>query len=315
MARNSTSFKAVILAGGSGTRFWPLSTPSRPKQFLDVFGGESLLRATARRLLPLAGADGVFVVTARELVGATRRELKGLVPSGNVIGEPCRRDTAAAVALGVAKAGEGTIGVFPADHVVLREAALRNAVKAAAKRAANSAKIVTLGIAPKSPSTQFGYVDPKSGKFAEKPDGQTAREYIRKGFLWNAGIFVASSETFRDAICSCAGGLEPLFVRGGRLDAKYAALPKISFDFAVMEKYPHIDVVPCDCGWNDAGGYDALAALKPGLVDDSGNLVVAPEGMEVKLLGVKNLVVAATRNGILVADRSRLGEMKKLFAK
>ena len=311
MAKSSTRLKAVILAGGSGERFWPLSTPERPKQFLDIFGGKSLLRQSVERLQGLVAPEDVIVVTASQLVSATQRELPE-VPPGNIIGEPCRRDTAAAVAMGVAAAGDGMVGVFPADQLVSRPGRFRQAVRQAAKLASASERIAVLGIEPLAPSTQFGYINPKTGKFVEKPDAKRARDYIRKGYLWNAGIFVAGYGTFRRAIESLAPGLEPLFAPGCDFAAVYPELPKISFDYAVMEKYPHIGVVAADCGWDDVGGYLALERHFPELADPDGNLVLA-KAQPVKLLGVRNLVVVSAPDGVLVVDKSHLGDIKTLF--
>ena len=158
MAKNSTDFKAVILAGGSGERFWPLSTAEKPKQFLRVFGGESLIRQSVTRLKGLVRFEDVYVVTSKDLVAATRRELPE-IPAANIVGEPLRRDTGAAVALGVGIAGEGTIGVFSSDQLVMKPAKFRAAVRKAAALARKGARIVTLGIKPTFPSTAFGYVD------------------------------------------------------------------------------------------------------------------------------------------------------------
>ncbi|MBQ1345731.1 MAG: NTP transferase domain-containing protein, partial [Kiritimatiellae bacterium] len=209
MAKNSTDFKAVILAGGSGERFWPLSTAAKPKQFLRVFGGESLIRQSVARLKGLVRLADVFVVTSKDLVAATRRELPE-IPSANIVGEPMRRDTGAAVALGVGLAGEGTIGVFPSDQMVMRPAKFRAAVRKAAALARRGAQIVTLGIRPTFPSTAFGYVDPVSRRFVEKPDAAKAKVYLRRGFLWNAGMFIATAETFRGAFAAHAPELGAL---------------------------------------------------------------------------------------------------------
>ena len=146
----------------------------------------------------------------------------------------------------------------------------------------------------------------------EKPNAKRARDYIRKGYLWNAGIFVAGYGTFRRAIKSLAPGLEPLFAPGCDFAAVYPELPKISFDYAVMEKYPHISVVAADCGWDDVGGYLTLERHFPELADPDGNLVLA-KAQPVKLLGVRNLVVVSAPDGVLVVDKSHLGDMKTLF--
>ncbi len=324
MAASSTDFKAVILAGGSGERFWPLSTAKRPKQFLTVFGRESLLVQAYRRLAGFVAPKDVYVVTSRDLVAATRRELVEL-PKENIIGEPMRRDTAAAVALGLRFAGEtGVVGFFPADQLVLKPTAFRAALRKAVTVARRSAAIVTLGITPTRAATGFGYVDPKTGRFFEKPTAEKAEAYLREGFLWNAGMFIAKASTFRAAIATHAPALTPLF--SARSFARvYPALPRLSFDYAVMEKFKDVRVVPAACGWDDVGGYaafdkhfphdkDANVREGPCFVHDAhGNICVA-RSAKVALLGVRNLVVVATKDGVLVADKSRLGEMKQLLA-
>ena len=311
MAKSSIKFKAVILAGGPGERFWPLSTPERPKQFLTLFGGKSLLRSSVERLKGLVDPEDVYVVTAEKLVAATQAELPE-VPDKNILGEPCRRDTAAAVALGVACAGEGVVGVFPADQLVTKPGAFRKAVRRAVKLAEKGEDIVTLGIPPTQPSVQFGYVDPKTGRFAEKPDLKRAKRYLRQGFLWNAGIFVARYGTFESAFGSVAPEFLPLFGKSRKGAKLYSSLPKISFDYAVMEKYPHRRTVPVDCGWDDVGSFLALERHHPELIDARGNLVVS-RAQPVKVLGVENLIVAVSPDGVLVADKRMAGELKRLF--
>ena len=336
MKQESSTFKAVILAGGSGERFWPLSTPEKPKQFLRVFGGESLIRQSVLRLGGLVRPEDVFVVTSKALVAATRRELPE-IPRENVLGEPMRRDTGAAVALGVGVAGNGgredpVVGVFSADQMVTKPKAFARAVKTAVTRAKKRAVIVTLGIRPEYPATGFGYVDPKSGKFVEKPDAARARAYLKKGYLWNAGMFIARASTFRAAFAAHAPALAPLASSscasgrsGASLAKRYAALPRISFDFAVMEKLPRVEVVAADCGWDDVGSYGAFDRYFPHdvrgnvregpctVVEADGNICIA-RSARISLLGVKNLVVVTTPDSVLVADKSRLSEMKRLFA-
>ena len=337
------NFKAIILAGGSGERFWPLSTPEKPKQFLRVFGGESLIRQSVSRLKGLVCPEDVFVITSKALVAATRKELPE-IPKANIIGEPMRRDTGAAVALGVGVAscaaltsGEDTaspltrdviLGFFPSDQLVAKPVAFRKAVGEAIKRAKAKDAIVTLGIKPTFPATGYGYVDPKSGRFVEKPNVAKAKAYLKKGYLWNAGMFIASAATFRGAFAAHAPELEPLFSPGAvrRLARIYPALPKISFDYAVMEKYPAVAVVPGDFGWDDVGSYgafdryfphDAAGNVREGpctVVQSEGNVCVA-RAARISLLGVKNLVVVTTGDYVLVADKSCLNDMKKVVKK
>ena len=334
MKKTKTRFRAVILAGGSGERFWPLSTPEKPKQFLRVFGGESLIRQSVRRLGGLVAPEDVFVVTSKALVAATRRELPEL-PRENVIGEPMRRDTGAAVALGVGVAGASdatVVGFFPADQMVTNAKAFAKSVRAAVAKARRGQSVVTLGIRPEYPATGFGYVDPKSGRFVEKPDERKAKQYLKNGYLWNAGMFIARAGTFRAAFAAHAPALAPLAAprasapSAAELASAYESLPRISFDFAVMEKLPRVEVVAADCGWDDVGSYGAFDRYFPHdsrgnvregpctVVEADGNICIA-RSARISLLGVKDLVVVTTPDAVLVADKSRIGEMKKLFKK
>ena len=343
--RISGTFKAVILAGGSGERFWPLSTPERPKQFLRVFGGESLIRQALARLDGLVSPEDAFVVTTKSLVAATRKELPE-VPKGNIVGEPMRRDTGAAVALGVGMAAqrgwkprlqaEGeddpVIGFFSSDQMVAKPKEFRKAVKKAVAIARRRPVIVTIGIKPDYPATCFGYISPKTRAFVEKPDAEKAKKYVKAGYLWNAGMFIARASVFRGAFAAHAPELEKLANIGASaksiatawLARLYAALPKISFDYAVMEKAKNVEVVPGDFGWDDVGSFaafdryfphDARGNVREGpctVVEAEGNICVA-RSARISLLGVKNLVVVTTPDAVLVADKSRLTEMKKLF--
>ena len=319
-----SDFKAIILAGGSGERFWPLSTPERPKQFLRVFGGESLIRQSVSRLKGLVKPKDVFVITSKALVAATRKELPE-IPKANIIGEPMRRDTGAAIALGVGAAGEGVLGFFSSDQMVTNPEKFRKAVSTAIAKAKRTDAIVTIGIRPEYPATGFGYVNPKTGQFVEKPNERKAKEYLGKGYLWNAGMFIARAETFRAAFAAHAPGLLLLLSSPvSSLKSCYASLPKISFDYAVMEKLKNVAVVKGDFGWDDVGSYGAFDKYFPHdsrgnvregpctVVEADGNICVA-RSARISLLGVKNLVVVTTPDAVLVADKSRITEMKKLF--
>lgn len=329
-------FKAVILAGGSGERFWPLSTPERPKQFLSVFGGESLIRQSVSRLGGLAGPEDTFVVTSHVLEAATVAELPELDRS-HVVGEPMRRDTGPAVALGVGIAapdGDPVVGFFPSDHLIGSPARFRATLRKAIALARKGESIVVIGIMPSYPATAFGYVDPVKGRFVEKPDLAKAKRYLKAGYLWNAGMFIARALVFRRALELCAPALAGLAAPGGvsvrALGAAYEPLPRISFDYAVMEHVSRgvgglgVAVVPGDFGWDDVGGYGAFDKYYPHdadgnvregecrTVDSSGNICVA-RAASISLVGVKNLVVVTTRDAVLVADKSHLSEMKRLF--
>ena len=344
---STSTFKAVILAGGSGERFWPLSTPERPKQFLRVFGGASLIRQAVSRLDGLVSPEDAFVVTAKNLVAATRKELPE-VPKCNILGEPMRRDTGAAVALGVGLAAGGAdpvVGFFSSDQMVANPKAFRKVVSKAVALARRKPVIVTLGIKPTYPATCFGYISPKTRTFVEKPDAETAKKYVKAGYLWNAGMFIARASTFRGAFAAHAPELERLTrletdgtnrtdgtrsrstaIAVGSLAKLYSALPKISFDYAVMEKAKNVEVVPGDFGWDDVGSFAAFDKYFPHdvrgnvregpctVVEAEGNICVA-RSARISLLGVKNLVVVTTPDSVLVADKSRLTDMKKLFSR
>ena len=367
---STSTFKAVILAGGSGERFWPLSTPERPKQFLRVFGGASLIRQAVSRLDGLVSPKDVFVVTAKNLVAATRRELPE-IPKCNILGEPMRRDTGAAVALGVGLASESglgssradlgscsltdpnqtltdpnqtltdpnqtltdanstlidpIIGFFSSDQMVANPKAFRKVVSKAVALARRKPVIVTLGIKPTYPATCFGYISPKTRTFVEKPDAKKAKKYVKAGYLWNAGMFIARASTFRGAFAAHAPELSCLTSGTNHLAALYSKLPKISFDYAVMEKSKNVEVVPGDFGWDDVGSFaafdkyfphDSRGNVREGpctVVEADGNICVA-RSARISLLGVKNLVVVTTPDSVLVADKSRLTDMKKLFAR
>ena len=336
MTKASSEFKAVILAGGSGERFWPLSTPERPKQFLRVFGGESLIRQALARLDGLVASEDAFVVTTKSLVAATRKELPE-VPKGNIVGEPMRRDTGAAVALGVGLAtgdGDPVVGFFSSDQMVAKPKEFRKVVKKAVALARRRDAIVTIGIKPDYPATCFGYISPKTRAFVEKPDAEKAKKYVKAGYLWNAGMFIARASVFRGAFAAHAPELEKLAKIGASaksiasagLARLYSALPKISFDYAVMEKAKNVEVVPGDFGWDDVGSFaafdkyfphDARGNVREGpctVVEAEDNICVA-RSARISLLGVKNLVVVTTPDAVLVADKSRLTEIKRLFAK
>ena len=337
-----SDFKAIILAGGSGERFWPLSTPEKPKQFLRVFGGESLIRQSVSRLKGLVRTKDVFVITSKALVAATRKELPE-IPKANIVGEPMRRDTGAAVALGVGVAScvsrasgqepasslkkDVVLGFFPSDQMVANPVKFRKAVAVAIARAKRKNAIVTLGIKPEYPATGFGYVDPKTGKFVEKPNEAKAKQYLKKGYLWNAGMFIGKAETFKAAFAAHAPALLSLLTSPvSRLKSSYEPLPRISFDFAVMEKLKNVEVVPGDFGWDDVGSYGAFDKYFPHdtrgnvregpctVVEADGNICVA-RSARISLLGVKNLVVVTTPDAVLVADKRRVTELKKLFAR
>ena len=286
---SKADFKAVILAGGSGERFWPLSTPARPKQFLRVFGGESLIRQALARLDGLVAPEDAFVVTTKSAVALG----VGLAIGSSRVGVESSR-----VCLGSSMVGLGSssfskslkapnptlsdanltlndpnstlsdpvVGFFSSDQMVAKPKEFRKVVKKAVALARRKDAIVTIGIKPGYPATCFGYISPKTRTFVEKPDAEKAKKYVKAGYLWNAGMFIARASVFRGAFAAHAPELEKLANIGASaksiapagLARLYAALPKISFDYAVMEKAKNVEVVPGDFGWDDVGSFAAF---------------------------------------------------------
>lgn len=326
-------FYAAILSGGSGERFWPLSTSERPKQFLSVFGGKSLLRQSVDRLRGIVPPERILVVTAKSLAKATYRELPE-IPRKNILLEPCRRDTAAAVATACTAVeklgGESAVAaILTADHLMEDVAAFRRILLTAADAAERSADIVTMGVKPTYPATGFGYIKVGSAcgdgvcraeRFVEKPNLATARRYLRSGkYVWNAGMFVWKVSTLKSALAEHA----PQLV--GITPKDYERLPKISFDYAVMEKSKNVLVTSGDFGWDDVGTWTSAGrhleqagsgnAVRGDVTFlDCEDTVAVAEGARIAALGVKDLVIVTTKDAVLVAAKDRVQDLKKLLA-
>ena len=318
---------AVVMAGGSGTRFWPLSRKDRPKQFLPLAGDAPLLAATLARLPPLAKPRDTYVVCGPAHAAAARRMLKEL-PADNFIVEPCARNTAPCVGLAAlhvaAREPRGVVAMLPADHHIARPKAFREAVAAAAELAVKGF-IATIGIRPSRPETGYGYLEVgprlsargkgkhrgrepahKVERFVEKPDVVTAARYMADGgYLWNSGIFVFRADVILEEI------RRAMPVLGEQLDVIQASLgspaygrtlrrvfpdcPSISIDYGVMEKSQRIVVVPADFGWSDVGSFAALSDVRA--TDHLGNVA---EGDALVIDGRNNVVVAEGKRPVAV---------------
>jgi mannose-1-phosphate guanylyltransferase len=325
----------VIMAGGRGTRFWPLSRTSKPKQLLPLAGEVSLLRQTYERVVPLVGPERVLVVTSGDLADPIRAQLPELPPA-QVIAEPVGRNTAPCAVLGVGLAarlapGE-PVALLPADHAIGDADLFRQQLAAAFAHAAAAGEVVTFGIVPTHPETGYGYLEtsPDEGPgglragvaFVEKPDRARAEAYLRGGrHFWNSGIFVWGADTFRAAAAAhvpqLVASLEPVLAAWGTktfapaLAAAYDHCPAVSIDVAVMEKLGGFAVLPARFSWSDLGSWSAWRETAPRLaenncgvadlvaVDSHGNVVHAP-GKLVALIGVQGLVVVDTGDALLI---------------
>ncbi len=341
---------AVIMAGGSGTRFWPASRRRRPKQLLPIGSETPLLRRTFERLQPWIPPERVWVVTTAELARATA-ELLPELPPGNILGEPAGRDTAACAGYAAirlrAADPEATCLVLPADHVIGAEELFRAAMEAGAAHVTARGGLLTFGIRPTRPETGYGYLElgPEAAeirghavhrlrRFVEKPDAETARAYVESGgFLWNSGMFVWRA---RDLLGELARQLPDLFEGLERIAAAlgtageeevlhrvYPELRRTSVDFGVMEGAELVWCIPVEFPWSDVGSWDAAwevarkdaggTAVRGRVVtlDAEGSLVIS-DGPAVAVAGVTDLVVVATSDAVLVVPRSQAQRVKEV---
>jgi mannose-1-phosphate guanylyltransferase len=328
----------VVLAGGVGSRFWPLSTPSRPKQLLPLVSEQPLLVETIERVAPLVAASRTLILTNAELAEPVRAAVPA-IPAANVLAEPRPAGTAAALAWAAreirTRAGAGAVMVcVHADWAVADAEGFRAALQTAAEVAERERGLVTVGIVPTRPEIGFGYIQPgeaveggarRVARFVEKPDRARAEQLCAAGCLWNSGIFAWRVGDFLDEIAAHTPEVAPALAESGDdADAFFAAVTPVTVDVGVLERSGRVYVVPGDFGWDDVGTWAALARVRPR--DASGNAasgcvhalaaadnVVHAEGNAVVLYGVEGLVVV-TRPGVtLVTTVERAAELKTLL--
>jgi len=307
------------MAGGSGTRFWPVSRSRRPKQFLALVGERSLLRQAFDRAAAMSGEQNVYVASGAAQRDMVMQALPGFDPRRLIV-EPIARNTAPCVGLAALRLlrvdQEAVMVVWPADHVYTNQEALRQAIELAVAAADSGPALVTLGITPSRPETGYGYIEVQDGaaagpgarraaRFVEKPDLATAREYVASGrFLWNSGVFAWKVGSILRQIETCApglwSGLQTIAAAMGQpaeeriISETFASLPSISIDHAVMEKTQEVLVVPVDPGWSDVGSWDAAADLHA--TDAAGNAFAGDPGAvdQVVLVGSRDCFVYAS---------------------
>ncbi len=341
---------AVILSGGSGTRLWPLSREAYPKQFLPVVSDDSLLAETIDRGLYLDGEARVLAITNEEHRFVVAAHLQSQAPerTAGIILEPVGRNTAPAIALAALAAAETNpeelLLVMPSDHVLKNPQAFREAAQHGAE-AARSGKLVTFGIVPDAPHTGYGYIKASEGSghykdvaaFVEKPDQKTAESYLQSGdYLWNSGMFLFRADRYLEELekhqpaminaCRTAWSQRNADMDFTRVGAEaFRECPDDSIDYAVMEKTSDAVVVPLDAGWSDVGSWSALWEIQPHdendnvcrgdvITEDVSGSYIHSEGRLIAALGLKDHVIVETDDVVLVADRARVQDVKKLVA-
>lgn len=337
--------KALIMAGGTGTRFWPVSRKSRPKQFLKIAGEKSMLQLTVERLSGAVDIDNIYIVTAQSQAELVREHLPYL-PQDNIIIEPFGMNTAPCIGLSLAYL-EGRIApdesmlVLPADHVIQDVPTFLDSLKKA-EQPAQAGYLVTFGIVPDYPATGYGYIEAGSSqaegifevtRFKEKPDLKTAEAFLQQGnFFWNSGMFFWRFDVISKAFAQYLPELNRLLdnirevwkEQGVKADISdiYQKMPRLPIDIGIMEKAAKRVVIPVDYGWSDVGSWKALADISPSdangnhlpqknfALDAKGNYIISDKF--VSLVGVDNLVVIETEDAILVTSKDRSEDVKKV---
>lgn len=332
----------VIMAGGVGSRFWPMSRSAYPKQFLDFLGlGRTLLQQTYDRFLPICPKENILVVTNSQYAHLVREQLPEL-KEDQILPEPFRRNTAPCVAYADhvigARDPEACIIVTPSDHLVLKEEAFQKTIDLALEHATKDDRLVTLGITPSRPDTGYGYIQfmddavphPRVKKvktFTEKPDLETARSFIESGdFLWNAGIFIWSLKSINKAFDHHLPQMQARFAKGEGfygtikerdfIEEAYADCENISVDYGIMEKAPNVYTIVSDFGWSDLGTWGSLYTHVPKdgngnasvgdhvrVYDSSGNMVHMHDDRLLVMQGMNDMIVVSTNDALLICRK------------
>ena len=332
--------KILILAGGSGTRLWPLSRNRYPKQFIKINGeGMSLFQETFKRSLLLADLADIYVVTNESykfLATGAIEEMGLAYPEGNMLVEPEAKNTLPAIYAGVheiLKSGNDSVVVFPSDHVIAKGDLFAAIIRES--EALTQDSIITFGIEPDSPNTGYGYIAPGERKrngyvvkeFKEKPELELAVSYVEKGYYWNAGIFMFNALSFKEEVSTHAPEIVSAFETSRTLVEAFGKIEaKISIDYGVMEKSEHVAVVPAEIGWNDLGSFDAFYevfekdehgnVVHPDhiVIGSKNNLIISEPGKLVSAVGVEDLIVVDNRDALLICKRDQSQMVKEVVS-
>ncbi len=330
--------KAVIMAGGKGERFWPLSREKFPKQLLSLTGEKSLLQETVERIQPLIPPRDILVVTRRPLAKAIERQLPQ-VPRRNIISEPVGRNTAPCIGLAAKMIKEDAVMVvLPADHIIKPRGKFLDTLKKAVTLAKETENLITIGIKPTYPATGYGYIEAgnkekrqvfRVKRFVEKPDNKKAERFLKTGrFFWNSGMFVWKKSVILEAIRKYMPSLcqRLQMISSKNISKLYLGLPNVSIDYGIMEKAKNSLVIPADFSWEDLGSWESLdkflsrdrkknAVMGRVSTIDSGNCIMVNRKGLLSAIGVSDLIIVSTEDVTLVFPKGKGQQVKKLVEK
>lgn len=336
----------IILAGGGGTRFWPLSRKALPKQFLNLTGRDILVNETFDRLTQVMPKENIFVVTNTLYAGQTVELMQGRIKEDHILKEPAARNTAACIGYAameiLQKYGDGVLCIVPSDHSIRQETLYAQTLQQGVELAENSDSLVTIGITPSYPATGYGYI--KSGiekdgyrtveEFVEKPSETMAKEYLREGcYFWNSGIFIWRAAVilyaFQKLLPDIYDCLRTIGENMGTEEEEqvlaeiYPRIPKLSIDYGIMERADNVVMLEGSFGWNDVGSLDAIALLHDAdaggnvsmgnhvLMDTEGTICYSKNKL-IAAAGVKDLIIVEAEDAVLVCSKEKAQEVRKL---
>lgn len=329
--------KVIILAGGSGTRLWPLSRERYPKQFIKLQSNLSLFQNTFKRSLLLADLDDIYVVTNEKykfLVMGAVEELGYNYNESNILIEPEAKNTLPAIYAGVhelVKNGNDLVIVFPSDHIILKDQEFVNIIKLS--KALTKDSIITFGIKPDGFNTGYGYIAPGKQKlngyqvreFKEKPEYEAAITYVDEGYYWNAGIFMFNTEIFISEVKQYAENIYNAFKTSNSIKEAFSKIDEnISIDYGIMEKSKNVVVAPVDIGWNDLGSFDAfydvfdkdennnIVNSENIVINSKNNYIYSEKGKLVSTVGVDDLIIVDNRDALLVCKKDQSQKVKEI---